>query len=72
MRRRFRLRTLRPARSHEHGYWHGPDQSLVDLSSNDYLSLSNHPALVESAKQALDFLRLYLATPDKDAMANPP
>jgi 8-amino-7-oxononanoate synthase len=48
------LRTLRPARSHEHGYWHGPKRSLVDLSSNDYLSLSNHPALKQAAMRAIE------------------
>lgn len=48
------LRMLRPARSHEHGVWHGPEQSLVDLSSNDYLSLSNHPALKQAAMRAIE------------------
>ncbi|MCP4449921.1 MAG: 8-amino-7-oxononanoate synthase [Planctomycetes bacterium] len=50
------LRTLNPARSREHGYWHGPKQSLVDLSSNDYLSLSNHPALKQAAIRAIEEL----------------
>jgi len=48
------IRMLRPARSHEHGYWHGPKRSLVDLSSNDYLSLSNHPALKQAATRAIE------------------
>ncbi len=50
------LRTLRPARSREHGYWHGPERSLIDLSSNDYLSLSNHPALKQAAVRAIEEL----------------
>lgn len=48
------VRTLRPARSRERGFWHGPEFSLVDLSSNDYLSLSNHPALKRAAVQAVE------------------
>ena len=48
------VRTLRPARSRECGYWHGPKRSLVDLSSNDYLSLSNHPALKQAAMRAIE------------------
>ena len=48
------VRTLNPARSREHGFWHGPEKSLVDLSSNDYLSLSNHPALKQAAMQAIE------------------
>ena len=50
------LRTLRPARSHAHGRWHGPERSLVDLSSNDYLSLANHPALKQAAIKAIEEL----------------
>ncbi len=48
------FRALRPARSFEHGYWHGPDRSLVDLSSNDYLSLSMHPALKQASIRAIE------------------
>ena len=30
------------------------DRRLINMSSNDYLGLANHPALREAAKQAID------------------
>ena len=47
------LRTLKPAMSRAPGRIHIQERELVDLSSNDYLGLSSHPALKRAALQAL-------------------
>jgi 8-amino-7-oxononanoate synthase len=48
------LRRLRPAASRKAGRISFGDKEYIDLSSNDYLGLSNHPALKEAAKEAVE------------------
>lgn len=50
------LRTLRPAWSRHGGQWHGIEKSLIDLSSNDYLSLSTCDALKQASIHAIEKL----------------
>jgi 8-amino-7-oxononanoate synthase len=50
----FRKRTLRPAGESAHGRIILGGKSLVDFSSNDYLGLKNHPALIKGAWEALN------------------
>ncbi|MFA6320235.1 MAG: 8-amino-7-oxononanoate synthase [Candidatus Omnitrophota bacterium] len=48
------LRKLRPASGRRSGLIQLGGKEYVDFSSNDYLGLSNHPALIEAAKEASD------------------
>ena len=48
------LRSLRPAVSRMPGRICIQDRDLIDLSSNDYLGLSAHPALKQAAQEAID------------------
>jgi 8-amino-7-oxononanoate synthase len=48
------LRSLRPAISRRPGHIHIQGKELVDLSSNDYLGLSSHPALKQAAQAAVE------------------
>lgn len=48
------LRKLRPAASRRPGTIRFGDKEYIDLSSNDYLGLSNHPKLIEAAKGAVE------------------
>ena len=49
-------RILKPATSRGEGKIRFGDREYIDLSSNDYLGLSTHPALKEASKKALDLL----------------
>src|SRR5512135_2751892 len=48
------LRKLRPASLRRAGRIRFGNKEYIDLSSNDYLGLSNHPKLIEAAKEALE------------------
>jgi 8-amino-7-oxononanoate synthase len=48
------LRSLRPSVSRKPGRIHFQGKELADLSSNDYLGLSSHPALKQAAQHAID------------------
>lgn len=52
------LRILRPATSRSSGVRFSGGREYIDLSSNDYLGLSTHPALKEAAKRCIDKLGL--------------
>lgn len=54
MEREFRKRTLRPAKESAQGKIKLGEISLVDFSSNDYLGLKNHPALLKGALEAMN------------------
>ncbi|MFA4887967.1 MAG: 8-amino-7-oxononanoate synthase [Candidatus Omnitrophota bacterium] len=47
------LRSLRPASCRKNGKIYMANREYIDFSSNDYLSLSNHPKLIAAAKEAL-------------------
>lgn len=48
------LRVLKPLSYRRQGKICFGNREYLDFSSNDYLGLSNHPKLIEAAKQALD------------------
>ena len=48
------LRTLHPAQSRKAGRICFKDKEYIDLSSNDYLGLSNHPKLIEVARKTVE------------------
>jgi len=48
------LRNLRPVSSRHEGRIVVEDKEYIDFSSNDYLGLSAHPRLINSAKNAID------------------
>lgn len=48
------LRQLRPISSRQNGRVYFGEKEYIDFSSNDYLGLTGHPKLIESAKEALD------------------
>lgn len=48
------LRRLRPISGRRNGRIILDEKEYTDFSSNDYLGLSGHPKLIESAKEALD------------------
>ena len=48
------LRKLRPASLRRGGRIRFGEKEYIDLSSNDYLGLSNHPKLIEAAREALE------------------
>ena len=48
------LRSLTPIDSRRSGRLKAAGREYIDFSSNDYLGLSEHPALIEAAKAALD------------------
>ena len=48
------LRELRPAAIRRGGLIRFGGKEYIDLSSNDYLGLSNHPKLIKAAKKALE------------------
>ena len=48
------LRSLRPAHHRQTGSLTVDGRALIDLGSNDYLSLSSHPKLKQAAKEAID------------------
>jgi 8-amino-7-oxononanoate synthase len=50
------LRYLRPFCFKKQGRIYTNNGVFIDLSSNDYLGLSNHPYLIEKTKQAIDKL----------------
>jgi 8-amino-7-oxononanoate synthase len=48
------LRSLFPLVESQRGVINTNGKTLVDLSSNDYLGLADHPALIEGAKKAME------------------
>lgn len=48
------LRVLKPVSWRNNGRIRVNNKEYIDFSSNDYLGLSNHPKLIEQAKQAVD------------------
>ncbi len=48
------LRELHPARIRRAGRICFKDKEYIDLSSNDYLGLSNHPKMIEAAREAAE------------------
>ena len=48
------LRTLRPMACRKEGRISSNGREYLDLSSNDYLALADHPRMAASARQALD------------------
>jgi len=48
------LRVLCPADRRENGRIYFPDKEYLDLSSNDYLGMADHPYLKEAAKKAVE------------------
>lgn len=50
------LRTLRPIESRNEGKVRRNERELIDLSSNDYLGLSNHPSLKLASQEATERL----------------
>ncbi len=48
------LRSLRPVSARRNGKIIVEGKEYIDFSSNDYLGLSGHPRLIESAKNAMD------------------
>ncbi|MFH0791459.1 MAG: 8-amino-7-oxononanoate synthase [Candidatus Omnitrophota bacterium] len=48
------LRVLKPVSWRDNGRIRVDEKEYIDFSSNDYLGLSNHPKLIEQAKQAVD------------------
>ena len=50
------LRTLTPADSRRAGKIYFRNKEYLDFSSNDYLGLSDHPAIKDAAKEAIDRL----------------
>jgi len=48
------LRSLFPLEGSQRGVIETEGKTLVDFSSNDYLGLADHPALIEGAKKAME------------------